>query len=826
MVVARSPPNRAGHDPARSPSRGPFPGHGRRQMIPHPPLNIPRRSVRGAALLAALAMLALAPAAHAADLLVLDSENATISGTQTYGFVYVDGDLRLTGDTTIKASSIYFGPSSSLHTCFVDGSGPGTGNDACTNGRSLTLQATGPLTVSSGIDLTGGTGTPQNGGALVLQGSPVAVGGDLNTTASGGGTSGGISVTSGSSISVGQIYAYGAGVNLSATGAIDTGGDIQTQGTSGIAAPDLVRGPSGGQINLTSSAGDVRVGGNINSSGRDGAASAGTGPPGGSGAPVVISGSDVRVGAIDTTGGSSADSNAGPSAAISLTARGSLSVLGRLDAGGQNSTLATATPGAAITATAAGRLVVAGGAWTSGAVGPSGATAGGRIALQGGTVDTGWLYTPGANGPAGHDGAPAGAVTVASIGPVSISQIQAYGGNAPTGATPGGGAAVSVASSGGSIASGRISTRGGYPGGGPGADGGAVSLSAQTDLTVGGSLDASGSSANGDADPPRAGGNAGNVLLRAATGTLSLGDNLNADGGYGAGHPVNGHPGGAGGRGGRLDVLAHAIGAIVAISTHGGGGGDYGADQGPGGTGGPIYAWTEAPLFDDQKVVDTDGGSGHPVGSSGAKVKETMPSAIAVDAATGQLSFTSGSPDATAYRVLRSVAGSEPTQVLETAKTSGLAPDAPVCTPVTFTVIAVNTPLSWVSDTPAAASYIRPPSATQLCGDPPTLEALARLRYSKRTLREAKWKLTLKLRSSGIGQADISVVGRRKVGRRTRSVTVAKLTAALTKPGDQALRLALPVAARKLGSYTLRVVTTAPDGKTRTTNTLKLEVRR
>ena len=43
---------------------------------------------------------------------------------------------------------------------------------------------------------------------------------------------------------------------------------------------------------------------------------------------------------------------AGQSAAITLKARGSLSVLGRLDAGGQNSTLAAASPGAAISATA------------------------------------------------------------------------------------------------------------------------------------------------------------------------------------------------------------------------------------------------------------------------------------------------------------------------------------------------------------------------------------------------------------------------------------------------------------------------------------------
>ncbi len=825
MVVARCPPSQAGRRPCRVPAAGRLPNQEGAVILTLPPHHTPRRRTSVAALAATFAVLPFAPAAHAADVLVLDSETVTLSGAQTFGFVYVDGDLRLTGDTSIKAASIYFGPNSSLRTCYVEG----TGNDGCTNGRALTLQSTGPLTVSSGIDLTGGTGAPQNGGTLVLQGSPVAVGGDINTSGSGGGASGAVTIASGGTVSAGSIYAYGAPVSVTATGSIDVGGDIQAQGTNAIAQPDQFRVAAAGPVTVASSAGDARIGGNINASGRDAPANAGAGLGGGVGVGVELTGTNVRVGSIDATGGTSADSGAGPSGPINLTARGALTVLGRLDAGGQNSTSGGATPGAAISATAAGRLVVAGGAWTSGAVGPTGATPGGTISLQGGTVDAGTLYTPGANGPstpAPLAGAPGGAVTVTATGDVSISQIQAYGGNGPAGSTPGRGAPVSVTSSSGSIASGRISTRGGFPNNGPGADGGAVALSAQTDLTVGGSLDASGSNASGDADPPRAGGNAGNVLLRAATGTLALGDNVDAAGGYGAGHPVNGKAGGAGGRGGRIDVVAHAIGAVVAISTHGGGGGDFGDDQGPGGAGGPIYAWTEAPLFDDQKVVDTDGGSGHPVGASGAKVKETMPTAVAVDAATGQLSFTSRSPDATAYRVLRSVAGADATQVLETTKTSGLTPDAPICTPVTFTVIAVNGPLGWASDAPAAATYLRPPSASQLCGDPPTLEALARLRYSKRTLRKAKWKLTLKLRSSGIGQADISLVGRRKVGRRSRPVVVAKLSAALTKPGDQALRLSLPVAARKLGRYTLRVVTTAPDGKTQTTNTLKLEVRR
>ena len=146
---------------------------------------------------------------------------------------------------------------------------------------------------------------------------------------------------------------------------------------------------------------------------------------------------------------------------------------------------------------------------------------------------------------------------------------------------------------------------------------------------------------------------------------------------------------------------------------------------------------------------------------------------------------------------------------------------------MTFTVVAVNTTLGWVSDSPAAVSFTKQPSATQLCTDPPTLEAMSSLRFSKRKLKRSKWKLALKLRASGIGRADVTLIGRKRLKkRRTTAVTLLTLPLPLTAPGDQTLRVTLPIAARKLGSYTLRVLTTAPDNKTQTTNTLKLEVRR
>lgn len=767
---------------------------------------------------------AAAPAAHAADLLLLDSEQATISGSLSYGFVYVDGELRLTGDTSITAASIYLGPNARLRTCYAEGSG----NGGCTSGRSLALRSSGPLTVASGIDLQAGSGSVRNGGALTLQGAQVAVGGDVNTTGSGGGSSGAVSISSAGPLSVGAVYAYGAPVNLAAGGAIEVGGDVQTQGTGGIASPDPARVQYGGPVAIASSGGDVRVNGNVSSWGRDAPGNAGAGLGGGLGSDISITGSDVRTGTLDTTGGSSADAAAGTSGRIAISARGALHALGRLDAGGQNSNASQATPGARISATAGGPLVVAGGAGSSGGQGSTGGMPGGEIVLTGQTVTTGVLFNAGANAPSsgtpGNGGA-GGSIAVSAAGNASIASLYAYGGNAPSGASPGRGGPISVTSSTGSIATGRVSAQGGWPSSGPGADGGPISLSAQTDLTAGDWISSSGSGANGAAAPPRAGGSAGNVLLRAATGTLTLGDTVRAEGGSGAAHPADGNLGGAGGRGGRIDVVTRALGPIVAISTHGGYGGDWGDDRGPGGAGGAVLAWTDAPLFDDQKVVDTDGGDGRPAAPAGAKTAQLSPIGPVVDPATGILSFTTRSPDAQGYRVLRSIGGAVPEVVLESSASTGLQPAAPICVPVVFTVVATNSGVGWTSAPSPPVAYTRPASATQQCGDAPALTAAGTLRFHRRALRRAKWHATVKLRSSGIGTVQGTLMRAGRKGRRTSTRALSKMSATLTRPGSQSLRLTLPRAARRPGRYLLRLVTMAPDGKGRRTTTLKLEVR-
>ena len=72
--------------------------------------------------------------------------------------------------------------------------------------------------------------------------------------------------------------------------------------------------------------------------------------------------------------------------------------------------------------------------------------------------------------------------------------------------------------------------------------------------------------------------------------------------------------------------------------------------------------------------------------------RTSSPTALSIQPSSGLLSFTSRSQDAQRYRVLRSIGGAAPQTVLETAATSRLKLSAPLCTPVTFTVVAVERP--------------------------------------------------------------------------------------------------------------------------------------
>mgnify|MGYP000884921344 CR=1 FL=1 len=151
-------------------------------------------------------------------------------------------------------------------------------------------------------------------------------------------------------------------------------------------------------------------------------------------------------------------------------------------------------------------------------------------------------------------------------------------------------------------------------------------------------------------------------------------------------------------------------------------------------------------------------------------------------------------------------------------------PSAPACTPVTFSVVAYQNGVGWISDPSAPVAYTRPASATQGCGDAPKLTAAKRVRLSLRKLRKAGWKAAIPVRSSGIGSVSGSLLPAPRKGRRTSKKPLATATLALPKPGAQKLKLRVPKAVRHRGRLVVRLVSISPDGKGRTTSTINLEL--
>ena len=750
--------------------------------------------------------------ARAGDLIVLDGDTQPLSGSVAYDVVYIDGDLQLTGNTQIAASSIYIGPDANLDTCYV--AAPTGGNDACTAGRSLTMQASGAVIVSNQINLQAASGTSGPGGSLNISGNPVAVG-NINTDGSGGSTSGQVSITSGGTLATGGIDAEGASVTLTAAGEIDVSGDLQTAGTGDVSAGTPGYAPSAGPVTIDSSGGAVQLDGVLNASGDAG--SAGT-TGGGNGAGVNINGANVQTEAIDTNGGGSENGAPGASASVSITASGSLGVLGEINASGQNGAGGSATGGAQVTLKAAGPLTIGGDVEVGGGEGASA----GQIALSGSSVATGGLDATGGNGPGAPvdgSGGAGGQVNVTAPSGASLGSVLASGGNSGGSTAPAGtGGSVAVTSNNGSIDTGAVETFGGSIGEGPGANGGPITLGAKDNLTVGGTLEANGSNAGGASSPTWTGGNGGNLTLAADTGTLALDGTATVAGGTGSNN-TNSHAfAGVGGNGGQVVIVANAIGTLASLSSAGGDGGGNGDTQGQGGQGGAITAFTSSPIFDAHKLVTSDGGNGNPTGNAGAQHQDTAPSGVTVDPLSGALSFTSNSPDAQGYQVLMSAGTAAPAIVLSTASTSGLHPTAPLCQPVTFTVVALNGAVGWTSAPSPGAQYTRQPSATQTCSQAPVFTVRSVKQLTRTRLRRDGWVLSVPLKLTGIGsvQATLTRVRvasakpHRRAGRSLVVLTIPSLQ--ITHPGVLRMRLDLPAAARLAGTYKLVVSSTSPDG--------------
>lgn len=754
-------------------------------------------------------------AASAADLLVLNGDPAvTLSGVQSYGIVYVDGELQLTGNTTINAASIYFGPDARIDSCYVAGAGDGQ----CAGGRSLTLQSSGPLTVATSIDLESGA-TNGAGGSLSLSGTSVAIGGQIDTSGDTGYSSGSVTISSSGAAAAQAIVAPGAAVSISGHGPTLVGNSIQTEGQRANTPGDpLTPMQAGGPVTINANGGEVDIDGAISAQGQG---APGGGGSGGAGGAVAIAGADVHAESITTYGGGSqaAGSGPGPSGAISITATGVLSVGGTIDTSGASGAGGTGVSGAAVTLKAAGAVAL-------GAVDASGgpASPGASITVAGTSVSAGDLNTSGGAGSsAARSGANAAPISITAPQGATLGALLAAGGSgdgtqsAP--ANAGAGSSITVVSSAGSISAGRAESEGGGQGVGPGNSGGPISLNAADNLSVAGDVRADGSNAGGSTNPPWSGGNAGTVYLGAATGTMNLGGNASAKGGMGSGNLANNQLGGAGGAGARITLIADQIGLLASLSDAGGPGGGYGDEQGPGGPGGSITAYTDTPIFNSERWVSSDGGDGNPTGAAGNQVQNSAPASLSADA-TGLISFSPHSPSATRYELEAVAKGGVVKVVEKTTKSQALHPDLPVCEKVELEVVAIDAGVAWTSNPSNSIEYTRPPSKTQTCAAPPKLTLPKKIDTTLKKARRAHWVDVLRLHSAGIGRLRVALTYTTDAGLRGSAITFLKIR----KAGTRVLHLTLPHGVRAAGSGSVTLKETSPDGKHHKTRTVKIEV--
>ena len=447
------------------------------------------------------------------------------------------------------------------------------------------------------------------------------------------------------------VLQYGGTFTMQAGNNINLGGNITSisvNGTSVVLSANDAGGPQSGTGSITSTAGYGNIstaGGNIN-----------------------LSGFGVTVGNISTVGGTGAPGS------VTVQATSDL-VTGAINASSRNAGFAG---GSVDLFSSGGKVTVNGNIDTSGALGVAGAavdgTSGGTVAISGASaaIVYGGISTYGGNGFSptsgqGGFGGSAGSVDVSAGGSVLVQgNITATGGGGGTStffnltsyAGGAGGLGGSVILAGGDVTiSSGIDVRGGsggagslaaavtapVPGGAGGQGGGAgvVELAAGQNLTVYGSVlatgGAGGAGGNGVLGSPTggaggAGGLGGLVFMSTSSGsgTVTTGT-IRTDGGAGG---AGGAYGGAGGVGGdALAVLAYSPAVTLSygsvITAYGGAGGAGGAgvsgsaggNGGNGGNGGDLILFTDSALASTALSVlggtGGSGGAGTPAGAAG-----------------------------------------------------------------------------------------------------------------------------------------------------------------------------------------------------------------
>jgi hypothetical protein len=785
-----------------------------------------------ALLLVCAGLFALPAAAQADDLIQLNGDlPVTLSGGVSYGLLYLDGNVRLAGDTAISATDVFIGPDAQLQTCYD----LATAGNNCTNGRSLTITATGGVAIQPGIDLRGAVGPNRAGGALVIHAARVALGGPVETAGTNA-PSGGIVIESPGLVVTQTLHAPGNNIIVHGVGGVAIGGDVWSAGSDTASNNEVGRVTSGGPVDLASSGGDVSVLGAISSWGRDvvGAGSL----EGGIGGNVTVAGGDVRIsGGIDSRPGRGVDISAGHPGAISLTARGGLVVSGPIDASGDVSTGGFGSTGAPVSLYATGALSAASVNSTGGTSTNAGAGAGGPVTLtSGAALSAGAINTSGAGSPMGGtrggavsvtgvsvalgsittdagdastdagagNGDNGGAVTVKATGSAGVGAVSAHGGSGRT--TGVGGAGGNVVITGDRVTTGSITTLAENLSG----SGGSVTLAAPNGLLVGGAVDTSGGN-GGNGNP---GGNGGPMRI-SVHGPLTLGGRLRSEGGVGS----NG--GAAGGNGGPIELVVGSIASSTGVLS---GGGNGGAGIGPGasgrgGDGGRVRVWSQLPSLILLQLVDSTGGTGTPNGTDGPQQEESAPSNLTLSK-IGVLAFTPHSPEAEGFRVFQTPPGAAAKLLLTTKAASVTLPKIPACVAFVYTVSGFQSSVGWQSDPIGPVTLLLPPSANQACTDAPQVTlGVQKLKKKLGPLRRKKWRVPVRFLSDGMGLAHV-VLSRK-----------GKALATADKPLGAARRnvsvtLTIPKKLRKPGKFTVIVTGSAPVGKARSKSTLTLEVKK
>ena len=778
---------------------------------------------------AALAVVGLVavPAAQADDLIQLNGDlPVTLSGGVSYGLLYLDGTVRLAGDTAITATDVFIGPDAQLQTCFIVNA-----ND-CTNGRSLSISASGGVAISPAIDLRGGTGANRPGGSLAIHAARVALGGGVETAGTAA-ASGSISIDSPGLVVTQNLHAPGAAIVVHGGGGVSIGGDVSSAGADPAAV-------SGGPVDLASTGGDVGVLGAITSAGRDAGAA---GPiPGGFGSAVTVAGGEVRIsGGIDSSGGRGVDLSAGQPGGIAVAARGGIVVSGPVNASGDASTSGNGSDGAAISMAAAGTLAAgsissaggastnvlsgvggsvalsAGGALSAGAINttgagsPQGGRHGGAVTVTGASLALGTITADSGDAtsdPANGSGEAGGPVTVKATGTASLGAVSSHGGSGR--ALGGGGAGGIVSIVGDRVTTGALTAMGENLS----APGGSVTVSSLSALIVGGPVDTSG--APGSSGNP---GGAGGPMLLRTHGPLTLGGRLRSEGGAGGSGAAAGADGG---NGGSIELVVQSIASSTGVLSGGGNGGNSGVQNGPqgrGGDGGRVRVWAQLPSLILLLLVDSAGGQGTPNGADGPQQEEAAPSGLAISK-TNTISFTTHAPDAEGYHLFMSLAGAPAKLVLTTKTASVPMPKLAACVPAAFAVTGFASSVGWESDPVGPAGFMAPPSATQACTDAPQVTlGVQKLKKKLKSLKKKKWHVPIRFLADGMGTAQVVLSRKGK-----KLVTADKPLGATRR--NVTVTLTIPKKLRKAGKFTVTVTGSAPLGKARSKSTLTLEVKK